>query len=684
MMKKNLVRICIVMIIVSFFSFSDWSFAEDSQTLKIIWEMLTLLVSMLSWIWVFFAKWAWEFLTNEWVYWETIWLDAILWQYRNIIKNIANFGLWFYFIYQILRWVIDDAVKIKDKLVWLLVAWVWIQASWFMTAVVIDISTITLSAVWSFPSVIISNSSELQGSFENTLWNFMGKGKDLGNEIDKWMKFSLFLPDMGQANFIKLTKEVPLEGTISKKDFYDEVMPKAENVSGPLYYLWLAILKTTAIVSPKSVNDQWWKSTILNILLQWWTTIIFCIEMLVLLIVAIMRMIYLRVFIVLSPLVLLLRCIEMADSKWWWSKWFMEEYTKGFKKHFNFSSFFWNVFKPTIIVLWFSLSMIFVTLISDKIISNKGQNFEMGWFTVYGHKTGWTDATWDWDLKYTTSINGEGAGIIIRESWKSLFELILSIITVFLVYIVLKIAVNMWWWDFASEKIKKMQNTFTEYMTKLPVMPVSWYDKEWHKQTRRLSAGKVFGINKDGRVNINDSIIWQKIDQYSWKIKDENYAHNEILRSWFWDKTWNLSSSETDKIKSAMSTGTTWWNKLQNAKKTITDIRKDKDNANWKWMTLNPNTSSNNGFWIQEFTNWLNNTKVEEVSDESWKQMIVDWKELDESKRSLKNLFTWERGKNHVIAYVKFFFENGDSRRKIETWDELQKVDISQKEEKQE
>jgi hypothetical protein len=56
-------------------------------------------------------------------------------------------------------------------------------------------------------------------------------------------------------------------------------------------------------------------------------------------------------------------------------------------------------------------------------------------------------------------------------------------------------------------------------------------------------------------------------------------------------------------------------------------------------MTLNPNTSSNNGFWIQEFTNWLNNTKVEEVSDESWKQMIVDWKNLDESNRSLKNLF---------------------------------------------
>jgi hypothetical protein len=51
------------------------------------------------------------------------------------------------------------------------------------------------------------------------------------------MRLSLFFPDMGKANYIKLTKDIPLEGTISQKDFYDKVMPRAENVSGPLYYL---------------------------------------------------------------------------------------------------------------------------------------------------------------------------------------------------------------------------------------------------------------------------------------------------------------------------------------------------------------------------------------------------------------------------------------------------------------
>jgi hypothetical protein len=57
--------------VIGMMSFSDWSFAaEDTENLlKTVWELLYLAISALSWIWVFFAKWAGEFLTNEWVYW---------------------------------------------------------------------------------------------------------------------------------------------------------------------------------------------------------------------------------------------------------------------------------------------------------------------------------------------------------------------------------------------------------------------------------------------------------------------------------------------------------------------------------------------------------------------------------------------------------------------------------------
>jgi hypothetical protein len=65
-----------------------------------------------------------------------------------------------------------------------------------MTAVVIDISTVTLSAAGSFPSMIISNSSEVKDSFDKNRGEFLESGKTLGNEISVGKKFALFLPNM--------------------------------------------------------------------------------------------------------------------------------------------------------------------------------------------------------------------------------------------------------------------------------------------------------------------------------------------------------------------------------------------------------------------------------------------------------------------------------------------------------
>jgi hypothetical protein len=59
-------------------------------------------------------------------------------------------------------------------------------------------------------------------------------------------------------------------------------------------------------------------------------------------------------------------------------------------------------------------------------------------------------------------------------------------------------------------------------------------------------------------------------------------------------------------------------------------------------MILSPSASDK--FWIQEFTNWLNETKEQDVSDLMWKNMLSDWKRqaTDDKKdqRSLERLFT--------------------------------------------
>ena len=166
MKKRHLIKVWIVLVVVWVMSFSDCSFAADNNMdlLKEVAEMLDLMVSIMAWIWVFLAKWAWELLTNNWVYWEILWLDAILWKYRNLVKNFANFGLWLYFLYEVFKWLTNGAEKIKDKLVRLLIAWVWIQSSWFLTAAV------NISNSWSFPRYYSFRSGrsyeQCSGSFE--------------------------------------------------------------------------------------------------------------------------------------------------------------------------------------------------------------------------------------------------------------------------------------------------------------------------------------------------------------------------------------------------------------------------------------------------------------------------------------------------------------------------------------
>jgi len=684
MKKRHFIKIWIVLAVVGIMSFCDWSFAaEDSEDLlKVVWELLYLVVSALSWIWVFFAKWAWELLTNEWVYGEAIWLDAILWQYRNVVKNMANFGLGFYFIYEVWKWVlsINGVEKIKDKLIRLLVAGVWIQASWFMTAVVVDVSTITLSAAWAFPSMVISQSSEIEDSFKISLGDTLEKWATLGDQISKGMRFSLFLPDMGQAKFTLLENNVPLDKPITKKELFDTLMPSAKSVSGPLYYLWFSILKTPTLVSPNSTSEQWWKSTIFNTLLQWWTTIIFAIEMLVLFIFAVMRTVYMRVFIVLSPIVLLLRCIEKAAGK---DKWFMGDFTKSIKKHFNFTSFFWNAFKPTLIVLWFSLAMMFVSLMSS-IIIRKGQDFDMWWVNTSNRRDSWGTQTWEWDYKYTTVIDGETAWIFIKEWGKDLFSFILCIITVVLVYIIIKSAANMWWWeDFVSKGIKKVQSKVGTWIGSMPLVPVSWWDKNGNPETHYISVGKTFWFGTMGNPRNEENLIESWIQSLQTTITQTTSNQTDALNSFLgWENNKRMKESAWNEIKTA-GINMSWLYKLEAKRNAINKTPEG------RWFMLDPTKWDMR--WIEEFTQWLKDTPVNGIPSsfkwvssinlESWKEMVARWKKEDNKNKSLQDMFQdgqiWLKA---IKAYVEFFGLDNE----IEDWLKLKEADISKSEEKSE
>ena len=94
---------------------------------------------------------------NSFVYWEVFLFDSVLWKLWNIVRNLTNFTLWFMFVYYVFKYLITKDGKKGPK--WLiknaLIAWVWIQASWFIMSVVIDISTILTYSIWGLPISVL-------------------------------------------------------------------------------------------------------------------------------------------------------------------------------------------------------------------------------------------------------------------------------------------------------------------------------------------------------------------------------------------------------------------------------------------------------------------------------------------------------------------------------------------------
>lgn len=105
-------------------------------------------------------------LDNSLVYGTWLHLDAPLWSLWNIMKNIANFALWFFVLYAILRNLLS-AVGMEDKK-WkpievikkTLISWILIQMSRFLVAAIIDVSTILTYAVWWLPLTVLQTNPQ--------------------------------------------------------------------------------------------------------------------------------------------------------------------------------------------------------------------------------------------------------------------------------------------------------------------------------------------------------------------------------------------------------------------------------------------------------------------------------------------------------------------------------------------
>ncbi|MDD3262850.1 MAG: hypothetical protein PHR61_03305 [Candidatus Absconditabacteria bacterium] len=335
------IKISLSILLISIFFFAP-TFAQsantgEEETLKNLHLFLEKLTGILSWIWVLLASLAGKFMTNDMIYGSWLNLDAYLWKLRNICKNFANFGLLAFLLRGIISFIKNKGESIQKLITQTLIAGVLIQASWFLFAAVIDVSTILTASVATFPSNFIDKNA-IQ---ENVVLKEAGK-----NMHASYIK----IDQNGGISEIEKGKDLKPFSEFNEKEFLEKIMPKDDSISGPLVYIGATTLKIQDAINKKVEGDPTAKKVLTTSLLQFLMIGLYCITLILLIIANVIRVALLWMIIPLSPIIILM--IVMGKSK------SMEG--KGILKNFNIGVILHAIFKPVLFTAVMSMILIFV------------------------------------------------------------------------------------------------------------------------------------------------------------------------------------------------------------------------------------------------------------------------------------------------------------------------------------
>lgn len=165
---KNLKYLIIIIIFIFIHSFSFWFTSLWWDNLGSSFDLLKNIVEdayLVLWPLMFLA---WKFLSNTFVYWSSFGIDVILWKLWHMIRVFANYLIWFIFIISIFVYFFksDSSLSWKKILPRIVIAWIFVNISWFLIATLIDISSILILAAWSIWNVF--SDSKLAKNFDNT------------------------------------------------------------------------------------------------------------------------------------------------------------------------------------------------------------------------------------------------------------------------------------------------------------------------------------------------------------------------------------------------------------------------------------------------------------------------------------------------------------------------------------
>ena len=236
------------------FVFADGNHAYVCSiwTMKLVNEFYEIL-DKISRIWIIIAKLAWKLMTNGMIYWEAFQLDSYLWKIWQMVRNMVNFAIGFYFLYHILRFILSPSKDstpqkiIKQSFV----GGVLVQMSWFIVMVLVDLSTILIATVSSLPQQIVAQSQDLQVTIKVV--------SDSGLLWER--KDSILVCDLWENNFRKNCKKVPRnlesKAELSDERLFDMIWPKSDDLSGPLMWLGFSVFRIQESLQKDNVEYKW-------------------------------------------------------------------------------------------------------------------------------------------------------------------------------------------------------------------------------------------------------------------------------------------------------------------------------------------------------------------------------------------------------------------------------------------
>ncbi len=524
------------------------------------------LIEFFSRSWILIASLAWKFMTNDMVYGSWLHLDAYLWKLRNIFKNFANFGLLGILLRGIIQFINKKWENIQSLITKTLISWILIQASWFLLAAILDVSTILTTAISTLPSHFIDNNA-IKSTLVTELWLNM---KSHIIKLDKDWK-----PELEVINDTSPWQAKTIE------ELVETIMPNSNSVAGPLIYIWATTLKVQDAISQKSNQDKTVKSTVVTSLLQFLILFIYCITLILLLITNIIRIWLLRIIIPLSPILVLL--FTMGKEKIFGNKWFA--------KNFNIGVILHAIFKPVVFAAALWLILIFVVSM-QKIMTNNNSSINVQWTNI---STKWNVASIENEAMSVT-IN-DTLFSDIKNTGKNIFSgLILYFATIFLLRYIVKIAATMGWWS-----IGDTMGSVTKFIeTAAKQAPLFW----WYSSSV-LREGKNKALEGFGKwIWVNMDFKWPNAGKFKsdeeFRKKVYNYIHwnnmrldDEIARLRdsrnFIQDTKNLINTEgkAPLDKSTLEGRETLFNKKLEQRKTWIDEfdeinNRDKFFKNWK------------------------------------------------------------------------------------------------------